>query len=208
MLRKVPPIDQQPNAIVLPDDEPVDFAAIFGNDHPVEIEVGTGKGTFLVRRATLCPERNFLGIEWANAYFLYAADRMRRRNLTNVRMLRDDARDCIIRRVPDASVDVLHVYYPDPWPKRKHHKRRFFVPPTVEAIVRILRPGGRLSFATDHAEYFASMSANLNAHTGLRQVDFDDASVGIEAGRVDSNYEHKWLRMRRTIHALAMIKSA
>lgn len=97
--------------------EKVDFAAIFGTDRPVEVEIGSGKGGFLIQAAAQKPEHNFLGIEYIAKYALYVADRAVRRGLTNVRVLSVDAGHLFIHRVPPASVDVLHVYHPDPWPK-------------------------------------------------------------------------------------------
>src|SRR5262245_10534795 len=104
----------------------VDFSwsRLFGNDRRVELEIGIGKGTFLLRRAKQCPDRNFLGIEWAGEFYRFALDRMERWRMTNVRVLRTDARDFVERICPRASLSVLHIYHPDPWPKRRHNKRR------------------------------------------------------------------------------------
>ena len=106
-------------------DGSIDFAQIFGRPGPVHIEIGSGKGTFLLNEAQAFPEINFFGIEWASKYFRHAVDRIGRWGVANVRLIRTDAaaflRDC----VPNESVDCFHVYFPDPWPKKRHHKRRF-----------------------------------------------------------------------------------
>lgn len=180
------------------------WPGLFGNDHPVELEIGAGKGTFLLRRARQHPERNFLGIEWANQIYRYAVDRMQRWRVSNVRILRTDA-DHFIRVVcPRGSLTALHVYHPDPWPKKRHHKRRLFKPAFVAAAVQCLVPGGRWAVQTDHAEYFEQIAALLRGHAGLIEVPFDDPDYGVDSARVATNYEVKYLREGRQIYQLAM----
>ena len=105
----------------------IDLNEIFKHPGPVHIEVGSGKGTFLLNQAKAQPEANFLGIEWANKYYRHSVDRIRRWQMSNVRILRCDARDLIGRYLPADSISVFHVYFPDPWPKKRHHKRRFII---------------------------------------------------------------------------------
>src|SRR5438552_13502119 len=104
--------------------KPIDWFALFGNDHPVELEIGIGKGTFLLDQARARPEVNFIGIEWARWFWRYASDRIRRAGCTNARTVRAEAGFFLAEHVPDASLSVVHVYFPDPWPKKRHHKRR------------------------------------------------------------------------------------
>ncbi|RMF76690.1 MAG: hypothetical protein D6744_12080 [Planctomycetota bacterium] len=117
---------------------------VFGRTAPVEIEIGTGKAGYLLRRARAHPEIDFLGIEWANKFYRYAADRMRRWGVTNVRMLRTDADHFIKVVCPRASVQILHIYHPDPWPKKRHHKRRLLQSPFVDAATACLVDGGQI----------------------------------------------------------------
>src|SRR5690606_38313466 len=112
--------------------------------------IGTGKGGFLLNRARAHPERNFLGIEWANKIFRYAADRMARWGVTNVRLMRTDASHLMRHHMPPECLSMLHIYHPDPWPKKRHHKRRLIQPPFVAAATTALTPGGRLAIQTDH----------------------------------------------------------
>jgi tRNA (guanine-N7-)-methyltransferase len=135
----------------------LNWSVIFGNDHPVEIEVGSGKGLFILNAAQNCPSVNFFGIEIVRKYQLYTATRIAIRKLTNVRMACTDARFLMRDRVAPGSVQAIHVYYPDPWWKKRHHKRRVFTPEFVESCVEALRPGGWFHLATDVAEYFAVM---------------------------------------------------
>ena len=187
-----------------------DLKKLFIRRNPVHIEVGSGKGTFLVHQACQHPEVNYLGLEWANKYYRYSVDRMRRRQITNVRILRTDARDFIRIYVPEGNVAGLHIYFPDPWPKKRHHKRRFFAPETIKQVARILTVGGEFRTATDHADYFAVMQevmlgdseiATLFEETAFYPV--DTADVGEWVG---SNFERKYLKEGRKIYTLALRK--
>lgn len=186
--------------------ELTDFAwkVLFGDERPVEVEIGTGKAGFLLRRARARPERNFLGIEWANEFYRFAADRLTRWGVPNVRMLRTDASHFIQVVCPRVSLTALHVYHPDPWPKRRHHKRRLFQPAFVNAAVECLVPGGHWAVQTDHAEYFELIRDLLLSHPGLRETPFDDPEFGVEAARVATNFEIKYLREGRRLYQLAV----
>src|SRR3954453_6100768 len=133
---------------------PIHWAELFGRVAPVELEIGMGKGTFLTDQAKARPEVNFFGIEWARWYWRYASDRLRRNNCLNARTVRAEALYFLAEFVPDASLSVLHVYFPDPWPKARHHKRRLVQPPFLKQAERVLIPEGRLQIVTDHQEYF------------------------------------------------------
>ena len=151
---------------------PLHWPDVFGNTQPVEVEVGCGKGLFLITAATQRPDTNFFGIELARKYALFAADRVARRCLTNVRVARADARQVLAQLVPDGSVSVLHVYFPDPWWKRRHQKRRLFTEEFVGHAGRILVPGGEFRVATDVEEYFHVMCTLVehNPCFALRQM--------------------------------------
>ena len=127
----------------------LNWAQLFGNTNPVEIEVGTGKGLFLLHAAAARPGSNFLGIEVVRKYQLYAATRYAIRNLPNVKTACADAavvlRDCVV----PGSVAAVHVYFPDPWWKKRHRKRRVFTPAFAADAARALAPGGRLLVASD-----------------------------------------------------------
>lgn len=134
--------------------EPVIWRELFGNDAPVEVDIGCGKGRFLIEAASRNPERNYLGVEKNGKPYRIARERIGKRSLRNVRLLRDDARHFVAECVPESSVAVYHVYFPDPWPKKRHHKRRLFTPLFVADLARTLVPGGILRLATDVANYF------------------------------------------------------
>lgn len=181
-------------------DGPLRFAEIFGRAAPVEIEIGTGKGRFLLQEAERRREVDFLGLEWSLKHLRIARDRAARRRLTNVRLHRADARHVVADLVPDASVARVHVYCPDPWPKKRHHKRRLFTPDTARHLERILAPGGFLHVSTDVRDYFEEIVALVAGHTMLAQA--SDPTYP-DDGSGKTNYETKYLAAGRPIHRAA-----
>jgi tRNA (guanine-N7-)-methyltransferase len=115
----------------------------------VHIEIGSGRGTFLLNQAMARPVVNFVGIEWASQSYRCSVDRIGRWVLTNVRIIRTDAAQFLAEFLPDSSVECFHIYFPDPWPKRRSHKRRFFCSANVAQLVCRLIPGGIIRIATD-----------------------------------------------------------
>lgn len=187
------------------DDEVVDPMAWFDSPGPFEIEIGSGKGGFLLTRAKANPHVRLLGIEWANKYFRHCADRMARWRLTNVRVMRTDARHFFIHHLPSACLSALHVYHPDPWPKKRHHKRRLLQPDFVEAALRVLESGGKWLIQSDHAEYCGIIRELLDRCKELREVAWEDAGVDQGPDWDGTNYEVKYVREGRTIHRLAYV---
>ena len=174
---------------------PVEWAAIYGNDGPVEIEIGSGKGTFLVESAIARPTTNFLAVELAGAFAEHVRDRVRRRGLANVRVARAEAGSFFARHVPPGSVHAVHVYFPDPWPKKRHAKRRLLSPEFALAVARALEPGGELRFVTDYEEYFHEATAVLDKTPGLAPAEVPPR------GMADlTNYERKYRAEGRPIH--------
>lgn len=179
----------------------LDWLEVFGARGPVEIEVGIGKGRFLLAAAAGRPEVFHLGIEWANQYLRIAEERARKRGLGNVRLVRADAKLLVARAVPDASVDAYYVFYPDPWPKKRHHKRRFFDAPTVERLAATLRPGGRLHVATDHDGYWQALEPLLDGHAALARLPvFGEPPFPLPAEVPLTNFEAKYSVEGRSRH--------
>lgn len=206
-----PNLQPEPMLISIPDEAgKLSWAAIFGNDHPVELEIGAGKGTFLLAIAQALPEHNYVGIEWAKAYADFAADRLRRHGTANARMVHAEATWWLRCHVPDASLTAVHVYFPDPWPKTRHHKRRLIQLPFLKEVHRMLIPGGKLRLVTDHADYFAHMQETLAAQTDLKVVEFDSPvplKANAPAGSiVGTNFERKYIAEGRSFHATAAQK--
>jgi tRNA (guanine-N7-)-methyltransferase len=143
---------------------PISWPEIFGNDHPVELEIGSGKGLFLVNAASANPSHNFFGIELAKKYAWKAAERVAKRALANVRVLPGDALLFMARYVPPSSLRAVHVYFPDPWWKSRHKKRRVFAEPLVLDLERTLQLGGDLHVVTDVEDYFRVIRALIATH--------------------------------------------
>jgi tRNA (guanine-N7-)-methyltransferase len=188
--------------------ETVDFGRIFGNDRPVEVEIGSGKGGFLVEAAQARPQHNFLGIEHIEKFAMYIADRAARHGLGNVRVLSVDAGHLFVHRVPPASVDVLHIYHPDPWPKKRHHKRRLFQPTFVEAAIRALKLGGLWYIQTDHAEYFEVVKAVMLDRPQLEPIDFAGQEATAGAPVLQTNFAVRYGQGGESIYQLAFRRKA
>ena len=170
---------------------PINWRELFGNANSVEIEVGTGKGLFLLHAAMSRPETNFFGIEIVRKYQLYAATRYAIRNLPNVKTACADAKVVLRDFVAAGSVSAVHVYFPDPWWKKRHHRRRVFTPEFAAQCQRVLRPGGRLHVATDVEDYFGLMTQAVRGNTQLEPL--PPPEPGEPAHDMDylTNYERK-----------------
>jgi tRNA (guanine-N7-)-methyltransferase len=175
---------------------PFDWGALFADDRPVEVEIGSGKGMFLKAAARARADRNYLGVERAGRFYRIAVERLTRAGLTNVRVLRGDGLDLLDRWIAPGSIRALHVYFPDPWPKKRHRKRRIFQPALLDLAARALPEGADLFVATDHAEYGAAIRELLAAAP--------DRFAPIEwpsddPDRLPTNYALKWRRAGRPL---------
>ncbi|HEV7667463.1 MAG TPA: tRNA (guanosine(46)-N7)-methyltransferase TrmB [Thermoanaerobaculia bacterium] len=134
---------------------------------PWEVEIGFGKGRYLLERCRNEPGRRFLGIEIAGQYLREWVRRSRKLGLKNFLVLHGDALALLATSLPAGFAEVVHVYFPDPWPKTRHKKRRLLDPETVDLVLRLLAPGGKLSFATDFLEYGEKVVKILSGVPGL-----------------------------------------
>ena len=142
---------------------PLDLRALFGRDAPIVLEIGSGMGETTAAIAAAQPGVDFLGVEMHSpgvGALLLRVDAMR---LANVRVMRHDAVDVVERMIPPASLSGIHVYFPDPWPKKRHHKRRLLKAPFVHALAVALAPDGYLHVATDWADYADEILGTLAA---------------------------------------------
>lgn len=185
-----------------PHHSPLDWPAVFGNHHRVELEVGFGKGLFLITSAVAQPAVNFVGIEIVRKYQLFTATRLAKRGLRNVRVACADVRAFLPNCVRAASVHTVHVYFPDPWWKTRHHKRRVFTVAFVQEVLRVLVPDGVLSAATDVPEYAVVMRELLDAQPALRELPPPaEHSPGHDLDYL-TNFERKFRKQGKPIHRL------
>lgn len=177
---------------------PSDWKAVFGREAPLIVEVGCGGGRFIIGQAEATPNADFIAVEPAGKYFGKLKARVAKRRLSNLRVFRTDAVDLIASCFPDHCVDTYHVYFPDPWPKDRHHKRRIFSDYFCAQLRRTLKPDGVLMFATDHAEYLSVLMPSLRAalDVTMHPEPWEDAPEG------RTNFEIKYIKQGRPIWRL------
>lgn len=192
-------------------ERPLDPRGLFGGEArqaPVEVEIGSGKGSFLVAESEVRPDTLFLGVERARRYWLYAADRLRRRKRPNARIVRGDARDAL-EAMPEGSVSGLHLYFPDPWPKRRHAHRRLLIQPEfLAACERVLAAGAPLRVVTDDPGYFDQIEAALAARPKLVRSRYEPPASANEGELAGSNFERKYRVEGRRIQAVAAVRAS
>lgn len=142
---------------------PLDLGAVFGNERPVVLEIGSGKGRFVIAAATERPDRNFIAIEKSLHYYRLIHDRAVKRGLTNLRIVNFDAFLVLQKMLPDASIGEIHIYFPDPWPRPKQQKRRIIRTEALVEMKRVLVDGGTGIYVTDHQEYFEAAAPLVEA---------------------------------------------
>ena len=165
----------------------VPWSAVFGDDHPVEVEIGPGRGDTLLAFAAARPATNFFAIERAAHAAEAIAMRASAHGLGNVHVVAGDARCIVERLVADASVAAYHIYFPDPWPKTRHRERRLATAPFARALARTLVPGGAVHVASDLRGVVDELVAQLAA-SGLAPV--RDAAP--PPGRPITKFERKY----------------
>ncbi len=150
---------------------------MFGRRAPLEVEIGAGKGEFIVERAADFPERDFIAVELSATIARVLAVRCGRAGLGNLRVVRMDARTLVNLMLADASVSAYHIYYPDPWPKERHLKHRLFTPTLVASLFRTVEPGATVYVATDVRDNAGEIFPMMLAAGFIRAV---DAAPGAE----------------------------
>lgn len=211
------------------DDAALDLEKVFGRRAELVVEVGSGLGENIVAAAAAHPERDHLGVEVYRpglAQTLSRLDRLRPALQQNLRLLPLDAQRALPALLAPGSIQELWVFFPDPWPKSRHHKRRLINPPFLDAVLPLLAPGGTFRLATDWAQYAGHMREQLDAHEDLEPLHpdgprpegttTDDVPPGLPvegwaprfAGRVKTSFETKGRAAGRLVWDLAYTRSA
>ncbi|MBP0047140.1 tRNA (guanosine(46)-N7)-methyltransferase TrmB [Marinobacterium sp. AK62] len=146
----------------------IDYAEVFGREAPVVLEIGFGMGDSLIEMARHAPEKDFIGIEVHPPGVGRLLARVAEEGLTNIRVYCDDAVEVLAQCIPDDSLDTLQLFFPDPWPKKRHHKRRIVQPAFAQSIRKKLRVGGCFHMATDWENYAEHMMEVMSAAEGYR----------------------------------------
>jgi tRNA (guanine-N7-)-methyltransferase len=184
----------------------VNWGQLVANDKPVELEVGSGKGWFLRSAATERPQNFFIGIELAAKFANYAASRLAKANLQNTVMLRGDAQAFLRDVVPSGAVSTIHVYFPDPWWRNKHKKRRVLNEQAIVDIVRALMPSGEFHFWTDVLDYYELICSHIMDHTNLIGPRFVPERVAQHAMDFTTHFERRARLNGGTIYRAIFIK--
>ncbi len=182
--------------------QPVRWHECFGNDNPVIVEIGFGMGEALIETARRMPNHNFFGIEVHKPGLGKTLGRIEREQLSNIRVIREDAVIVFRQMIAPESVAGIHVFFPDPWPKKRHHKRRLIKPGFPELVTPTLVPGGYLYIATDWDEYAEQIAQVLDAYPLLLGEPNGPAAQTDDRRRPQTEFERKGLAKDHAIHEL------
>jgi len=179
--------------------------SFFSKAETIEIEIGCGKGLFLTEEALKHPKKFYLGIEYAAAYARLAEERADRKKLANVRILNWAAED-LLPFFASASVKRFHIYFPDPWPKKKHLKRRLWTERFLTELERVLTPDGKVYFATDYLEYFETVTALIGSAQSPFRLEQAGDQRFFEDALQPTSYELKFRTEGRPLRFASFIK--
>jgi len=186
-----------------------DWSAHFGSDAPLVVEIGFGRGEFLMELAGQSPETPHLGIEYSAKRALKLARRLARSELQNVRLVQARAEEVISNALPSESVASFWINFPDPWPKKRHFKRRLIQPEFVVLLARRLVPGGMLEIATDHSAYAEWIDEILRNAQGIVNLHAPRPwRPDAPPGRKPTAYELKWRALGRNFHFFSYQRGA
>lgn len=185
---------------------PVDFQALFGRDARRTLEIGFGDGHNLAELARRHPEQDFLGCEVHRPGVGRLLLGIEADKLANVRVYPDDAIPFLKERVADASLDAILIYFPDPWPKKRHHKRRLIQADTAGLFASKLKTGGTLQLATDWEDYAGHALEALNACPAFRNRAADGGCVPRPAERPETKFERRGLTLGHRVFDLIFTK--
>lgn len=175
--------------------EPLDLQSLFGRTAPRMVEIGFGAGEALLEYATAHPELDCIGIEVHRpgvGHLLLGAEAAKLRNL---RVVCHDAVEVLQHQLAPASIALVHIFFPDPWPKKRHHKRRLIQPPFVALLARVIAPGGTLRLATDWEPYAQHMREVIDASPAFTNLGADDGFVARSAERTLTRFERRGQRL-------------
>jgi tRNA (guanine-N7-)-methyltransferase len=172
---------------------PLDFDIVFGRHAPRILEIGFGMGETSATIAEAHPENDHLGVEVHTPGVGSLCKLIAEKGLTNLRIIQHDAVEVLRDMIPERSLDGIHIFFPDPWPKARHHKRRLIQPPFVALLASRLKPDGYVHLATDWENYAEQMLEVLSAEPSLRNT--ADGYAPRPAHRPQTKFERRGLRL-------------
>jgi tRNA (guanine-N7-)-methyltransferase len=202
-----PPLPRSPEENeLLPDDyfRRLKRSELFPDDAPLEVDLGSGDGSFLLSMAQEYPDRRFLGVERLLGRVRKLCRRSRQAGLSNLKVLRLESLYTVEWLLPPHSVSRIHLLFPDPWPKARHHKRRLVQEPFLRAAQAALIPGGEFLFRTDHAEYFDWAMEELSAFEGLSLIDW----LPEDEFYAETDFQRQWAAQGRSVHSLRAVSAS
>jgi tRNA (guanine-N7-)-methyltransferase len=187
---------------------PLDWPAIFGRAAPVILEIGFGNGEALAAAAAAYPEQDYLGIEVHRPGAGSLLRRIEAGTLSNVRVMLGDASEILAQRIPDASLTAVHLFFPDPWPKKRHHKRRLVQPDFAALVARKLAPDGYFHLATDWPAYAQHMVRVLSGTEGLVDASGTEEFQKQVTERCATRFEQRGRRLGHEVRDLVYLRRA
>lgn len=189
-------VNSEPGYSILADlEKPLNLPGIFGNNSPVELEVGAGRGDFAVHYCKDNPSLNLLCVERKLNYLKRGVNKARAADLQNIQFFNVEIKYLLLEYIVDVSLTAVHIYFPDPWPKKKQKKRRIFQDDIIPVLARKLQPGGYLHLRTDHADYFEAMMSVM-----AKQTVFEEVPVPEYIARHLTGFEKRFLAQNLPIY--------
>lgn len=184
----------------------ISLISIFGNTNPIEIEIGCGKGRFIVELADRFPKINFLGLDRAGKWMKKGESKRERRNLRNLKFIKCEAKEFLREYIASGSVDTFYIYFPDPWPKQRHRERRIFEAEFLHLLHEKLIASGVVDIATDDEEYFNAIAISIRTARIVWSCVEESVNQRITHAEVCTNYEAKYRNEGRNIYYLRLQK--
>jgi tRNA (guanine-N7-)-methyltransferase len=187
-------------------DQPLDWQEVFGNSNPLSLEIGFGNGRFLIEIAAINPHLNFLGIDFYHKGIRKLVTRINKLQIQNIRILYGDARDRIPRIFKAGQLDAIYINFPDPWPKKRHIKRRLIKPNFISMLTTKVIPDGHIHLATDSESYANEMMQTLSDATGLKNCYGSGSFRKLREDFPQSKYERNFINAGEKIFYLEFQK--
>lgn len=194
--RVAPPFALEPEGYA---EKPLDLKALFGDNKPLHLDIGTGKGRILIEQP-LTPPHNYIGIEKKSRLIRFISDRLQRHSIQNVRLVEDYAENFVAQALPDGVLARCSILFPDPWHKQRHKKRRLIHPEFLGLLSTKMQPGAVLWFVTDHQEYFESAMEQFSLTPQFKPQNTDLPPMAL------THFEIKYEAQQRPIYRAAFIK--